>query len=95
MISSAWVEAATTTHVDTFSTPNGYGYQWWTHDEGADRMFLAVGFAGNLVAVVPDRNLVAVVASTYNGIDPLENAQKFTVEEAITLVQYVILAESD
>ena len=56
-------------------------------------MFLAVGYAGNLVAVVPDRDLVAVVASAYDGIDPLKNAQKFNTEEAITLVQYVILAQ--
>ena len=93
VVSAAWVEAATTTHVETFSTPSGYGYQWWTHDEGGDPMFLAVGYAGNLVAVVPDRDLVAVVASAYDGIDPLENAQKFNTEEAITLVQYVILAQ--
>ena len=58
-------------------------------------MFLAVGYGGNLVVVVPDRELVVVVASEFDGIDPLANAQKFNEGEAITLVQYVILGQSD
>lgn len=95
VVSSAWVDAATATHVDTFSTPSGYGYQWWTEEEGAESMFLALGYGGNLVVVVPDRELVVVVASEFDGIDPLANAQKFDEGEAITLVQYVILGQSD
>lgn len=95
VVSSAWVDAATATRVDTFSTLSGYGYQWWTEEEGAESMFLAVGYGGNLVVVVPDRELVVVVASEFDETDPLANAQKFNEEEAITLVQYVILGQSD
>jgi CubicO group peptidase (beta-lactamase class C family) len=92
IVSASWVNTATATHVDTEVTPNGYGYQWWTQTDGDGSMFIAVGYGGNLVAVVPDRGLVAVIASTYTGIDPLENAQQFYPEEAISLVRDVILA---
>jgi CubicO group peptidase (beta-lactamase class C family) len=95
LVSPAWVTDATTTHVETSFTPNGYGYQWWTHTGEGDEMFAAVGYGGDLIAVVPDRNLVAVVVSTYGGLDPLENAQKFNDGEAMTLVQYVILDPPD
>jgi CubicO group peptidase (beta-lactamase class C family) len=95
VVSSAWVEAATAAHVDTFRTPSGYGYQWWTEEEGGESMFLAVGYGGNLVVVVPDRGLVVVVASEFDETDALANAQKFDEGEAITLVQYVILGQAD
>ena len=58
-------------------------------------MYLALGYAGNVIAVVPNRDLVAVVASEYRGVDPVDEVQKFEVQEAIGLVQYVILAQPD
>jgi CubicO group peptidase (beta-lactamase class C family) len=95
LISSTWVEEATSPHVDTFTTPSGYGYQWWTNTEEGVEMFLAVGYGGNLIAVVPDRDLVAVIASDFDVSDPLANAEKFNEGEAITMLQSVILAQPD
>ena len=95
LISSTWVKEATSPRVDTFTTPSGYGYQWWTHTEEGIEMFLAVGYGGNLIAVVPDRDLVAVIASDFDVSDPLANAQKFDQGAAITMLQYVILAQPD
>jgi CubicO group peptidase (beta-lactamase class C family) len=95
IVSSAWVKEATAAHVDTDMTPNGYGYEWWTDSTGTDPMYLALGYAGNVIAVVPDRELVAVVASQYRGVDPIDEVQKFEGYEAIGLVQYVILAQPD
>lgn len=95
IVSSAWVNEATTPHVATHITPNGYGYEWWTDSTGNDRIYLAVGYAGNVIAVAPDRDLVAVVASEDIGVDPVEEDQQFEVHEAIGLVQYVIMAQPD
>ena len=89
------MKEATTAHVDTYLTPNGYGYEWWTDSTGKDPMYLALGHAGNVIAVVPTRDLVAVVASEYRGVDPVDEAEKFEVYEAIGLVQNVILAPPD
>lgn len=93
VVSADWVAQATSTHVDTFSTPNGYGYQWWTHDDGDEAMYLALGYGGNLVAVVPERDLVVVVVSELDADDPLAAAEMFSEGDAITLVRYVILAQ--
>ena len=82
-------------HVDTDITPNGYGYEWWTDSTGKDPMYLARGYGGNVIAVVPTRDLVAVVASEYRGLDPVDEAEKFEDYEAIGLVQNVILAQLD
>ena len=95
VVSADWVSQATSTHVETFTTPNGYGYQWWTLDDGADAMYLALGYGGNLVAVVPDRNLVIVVVSELDANDELAAAEKFDESQAITLVRYVILAPQE
>jgi CubicO group peptidase (beta-lactamase class C family) len=95
IVSSAWVQEATTRQANTFVTPNGYGYLWWTDSTGKDPMYLALGYAGNVIAVVPNRDLVAVVATDYKGIDPLEEGQKFDGQEALTLVRNVILAHRE
>jgi CubicO group peptidase (beta-lactamase class C family) len=46
------------------STPaDGYGYQWWTTSVGSHRSFFAAGFAGQLIQVIPDLDLVVVLTS--------------------------------
>jgi CubicO group peptidase (beta-lactamase class C family) len=95
IVSAAWVKEATTAHVDTDITPNGYGYEWWTDSTGKDPMYLARGYGGNVIAVVPTRDLVAVVASEDMGLDPGDEAEEFEDYEAIGLVQNVILAQLD
>jgi CubicO group peptidase (beta-lactamase class C family) len=41
----------------------GYGYQWWVTSERGHPSFLAVGFGGQFVQVVPDLDLVVVTTS--------------------------------
>ncbi len=71
VVPAAWVHDATTAQVDThsgFGGPN-YGYQWWVTSAGSDPAFAAVGFGGQLIEVVPHRQLV-VVFSTKLLADP-------------------------
>ena len=63
VVPADWVATSTAGHVDTGnSTWPGYGYQWWVMDAGGHPAFAAVGFAGQLIEVVPDLDLVVVVA---------------------------------
>ena len=63
IISPDWVHTSTTSHVDTGYRGDGYGYQWWV-DPG--RGYLARGYGGQRIHVVPDRQLVFVVVSDFN-----------------------------
>jgi CubicO group peptidase (beta-lactamase class C family) len=64
LVSAGWVTESTTAHVDTHSTPEQYSYQWWVTSADGHRAYAAIGYGGQLIEVVPDLDLVAVVAST-------------------------------
>ncbi len=64
LVTAAWVTESTTSHVDTHSTPEQYGYQWWLTTADGHRAYAAMGYGGQLIEVVPDLDLVTVVAST-------------------------------
>jgi len=51
-----WVEAATRKHVDA-TMVDGYGYQWWVDSDG---YYLALGYQGQFIFVVPSLDLVVV-----------------------------------
>jgi CubicO group peptidase (beta-lactamase class C family) len=42
---------------------HGYGYQWWVTSEQGHPSFLAMGFGGQFIQVVPDLDLVVVITS--------------------------------
>jgi CubicO group peptidase (beta-lactamase class C family) len=42
---------------------DGYGYQWWTTSVASHRSFFAAGFAGQLIQVIPDLDLMVVLTS--------------------------------
>ena len=64
LVSAAWVNESTTSQVETQTTPEQYGYQWWVTTADGHPAFAAVGYGGQLIEVVPDLDLVTVVAST-------------------------------
>ena len=59
IVSSQWIEESTRKHAAANPVLN-YGYQWWTTDSGE---YLALGYGGQYIFVVPDKNIVAVFTS--------------------------------
>jgi len=64
LVSAGWVAESTRAHVDTGGGQlPGYGYQWWVGTADGHPAFVAAGFGGQLIEVVPDLDLVVVVRS--------------------------------
>jgi CubicO group peptidase (beta-lactamase class C family) len=59
IVSSEWVEDATSEHLDANLMP-GYGYQWWVSPNG---YYTAIGYKGQFIHVVPDLDLIMVTTS--------------------------------
>lgn len=62
MLPDGWIAAATRKEADTGSADRGYGYQWWTQDDGS---FNALGIFGQAIHIDPMRQLVIVVSSAW------------------------------
>ena len=71
VVPAAWVRQATSAQAgaayqppgDPKLAPTNYGYLWWVTTVDGAPSFLAVGLGGQLVQVVPSRNLIMVVSS--------------------------------
>ena len=69
VISTQWVADATTQQVEVDSSGLGYGYQWWTEDLDGETSYQAIGYGGELIVVVPSRDLVVVTATELRQAD--------------------------
>ena len=65
VVSDAYVRDSTTKHNDGGPpVKSAYGYQWWINDTGTDpAAFFAAGHKGQLIYVVPNRDLAFSVAA--------------------------------
>ena len=63
VISSEWVDRSTRHHVDG-STFDHYGYQWWRDASG---YYMAAGYRGQLIFVIPRKNMVVVFTGGLEG----------------------------
>ena len=54
-----WVEASVQKHTPA-TLQDGYGYQWWVDDAG---YYMALGYAGQFIFVIPEQDMVVVFAS--------------------------------
>lgn len=74
IISSNWVEAATTTYIGDETRQTGYGYNWWTAryriGNSIVRTYFAQGSGGQYIFVVPDYH--AVIVFTGGNYPPLD-----------------------
>ena len=71
ILSSEWIEEATSLQISTgFDGINGYGYLWWLPQEGS---YLAAGYGGQYIAVLPEINLVVGTHSNINSTANYQN----------------------
>jgi CubicO group peptidase (beta-lactamase class C family) len=63
VVSADWILDATSMHVPAHGAGSGYGYLWWVGETDGSPAYRAWGFGGQLVEVVPDRNLVVAVST--------------------------------
>ena len=63
IISEEWVEQATESSV-ILSDATHYGYQWWIYPQY--NVYLALGWAGQIICIIPEYDIVAVFTSELN-----------------------------
>ncbi len=68
ILPEGWVAVATARQVDDIAPSNasndrGYGYQWWRLDRGGVEVWAGLGFGGQYLIVIPERDLMGVVNS--------------------------------
>jgi CubicO group peptidase (beta-lactamase class C family) len=62
VVPDGWVQAATHKEAEIGAPDEGYGYQWWTENNGT---FNAYGIFGQAIHIDPKRKLVIVVSSAW------------------------------
>jgi len=63
---------------------DGYGYQWWLDESG---IYSAVGYGGQYITVVPNKNLIVVVTSKMKGEDdffPVELLKNYIIPSIVS-----------
>ncbi|MFW9830967.1 MAG: serine hydrolase domain-containing protein [Candidatus Thorarchaeota archaeon] len=67
LVSSEWVNESTTNYAMPYADNSeiGYGYQWWLNLD--INTYLAIGYNGQQINIVPEHNLVVVFTATYEG----------------------------
>lgn len=82
VVPDGWLAEATTTRVGIGRPGRGYGYQWWTHDDGSVE---AKGIFGQGIFIDPRRRLVVAVNANWAGgaSDPAAGAQRDAFYRAV------------
>jgi len=81
VLPKGWIEAATHKQADIGDPGFGYGFQWWTEDDGT---YDAVGIFGQAIHIDPKRKLVVVVSSAWpHATDPAFSARRRALFAAV------------
>ncbi len=66
IVSENWIHKSTQKYFDGFPQIGGYGYQWHTRNFGKYNSYLAAGYGGQFLIVIPDLQLIVVNTSKWN-----------------------------
>lgn len=89
ILPEGWIASATTKQADIGNPGKGYGYQWWTYDDGS---YAAQGIFGQGIFIDPKRKLV--IASNSNWPRATDPAGQDGREAFYIAVQKAIDAEA-
>ena len=82
VVPPGWLQVATTKQADIGAPGAGYGYQWWTQDDGT---FAARGIFGQLIHIDPKRKLLIVINSSWpTATGPARSAARAELIKAVT-----------
>ncbi len=81
VVPEGWIESATHKQVETSDPDGGYGYQWWTNNDGTVD---ARGIFGQAIHIDPKRKLVVVVSSAWpHATDKVQQAARKALFDAV------------
>ena len=83
IVPSEWVISSTSQFISA-TLEDGYGYQWWVDDSG---MYLALGYRGQFIYVIPEKEMVVVFTSSLDDNDfyvPQTLLNEFIIPAAVT-----------
>ena len=82
-----WIEAATTNQTSGVTSRDGYGYQWWTYNDGS---FVAGGLFGQGIFIDPKRDLVIASNASWTSGLGLKGGERARRENFYKTVQAAI-----
>jgi len=91
LVLEGWLHEATHKQADIGTPGRGYGYQWWTYDDGS---FTARGIFGQGIFIDPRRQLVIVTNSDWDKAGAAGNPQSAAREAFYQAVQQAVDAEA-
>ena len=83
IVPSEWVNSSTSQYISA-TLEDGYGYQWWVDDSS---MYLALGYRGQFIFVIPEKEMVVVFTSSLEDNDfyvPQTLLNEFIIPAAVT-----------
>ncbi len=81
VLPAGWSDKAFTKQADIGAPGQGYGYQWWTHDDGT---YDARGIFGQMIHIDPKRRLVVVINGDWpTAIGPERSARRQAFVDAV------------
>jgi CubicO group peptidase (beta-lactamase class C family) len=89
IVPDGYLEAATSTQVETSIPGRGYGYQWWTSPSGR---FAAIGIHGQMIDVDPKRRIVIVTSSAWP--EPTSQARSDARAELVRRLTVAMVRET-
>ncbi|NRA31651.1 MAG: serine hydrolase, partial [Parvularculaceae bacterium] len=90
ILPDGWIKQATSKQADIGYDPWGYGYQWWTYEDGT---FGARGIFGQAIFIDPTRDLVIAINSSWGSAIGARGGERNAREELQDAVQAALDAE--
>ena len=90
LVPASWVRESTEAQVEATGAGEAYGFMWWVTEVDGDPAYVAWGYGGQMIEVVPDRELVVVLATALDERDATAPNKAVGPVSATDMVSMVI-----